>query len=101
MNILTNNRNDYQDYVEFCFKEFGDRVKYWITFNEPNYFAPGGYDDGKRAPGRCSSYAGNCTAGNSGTEPYIVVHHMILAHAIAVKLYREKYQVSTSSRGRV
>ncbi|XP_059438334.1 beta-glucosidase 17-like isoform X2 [Corylus avellana] len=86
--------DDYRDYVDFCFKEFGDRVKHWTTFNEPNYFASGGYATGTKAPGRCSNYIGNCTFGNSGTEPYIVGHNMLLSHAIAVKLYREKYQAS-------
>lgn len=46
------------------------------------------------APGRCSSYAGDCAAGNSATEPYVAAHHMLLAHGVAVKLYRDKYQVS-------
>uniref|UniRef100_A0A6N2KKW2 Beta-glucosidase n=1 Tax=Salix viminalis TaxID=40686 RepID=A0A6N2KKW2_SALVM len=27
--------DDYVDYVDFCFKTFGDRVKHWCTFNEP------------------------------------------------------------------
>lgn len=80
--------------MDFCFNKYGDRVKHWITFNEPNIFASGGYDSGIRAPGRCSYYVRNCTVGNSGTEPYFVVHHMILAHGAAVKLYREKYQES-------
>ena len=53
----------------------------------------GGYVDGTKAPGRCSNYIGNCTHGNSGTEPYIVGHNFLLSHAAAVKLYREKYQV--------
>lgn len=88
------NRNDYLDYADFCFKTFGDRVKFWVTINEPNSLCINGYDIGIMAPGRCSSYAGNCTAGNSATEPYIAAHHMLLAHATAVKLYREKYQVS-------
>ncbi|XP_062145474.1 beta-glucosidase 17-like [Alnus glutinosa] len=86
--------DDYRDYVDLCFKEFGDRVKHWITFNEPNYFASGGYATGTKAPGRCSNYIGNCTFGNSGTEPYIVGHNILLSHATAVKLYREKYQAS-------
>ncbi|KAH7544823.1 hypothetical protein FEM48_Zijuj01G0027100 [Ziziphus jujuba var. spinosa] len=84
--------NDYRDYAEFCFREFGDRVKTWITLNEPNYFSSDGYASGFRAPGRCSKYIGNCTAGNSATEPYLVAHHLILAHATAVQLYRHKYQ---------
>ncbi|KAK1552566.1 hypothetical protein Q3G72_019252 [Acer saccharum] len=46
------------------------------------------------APGRCSKYIGNCSTGNSATEPYIVTHYLILSHATAVKLYREKYQIS-------
>lgn len=82
--------------MDFCFKEFGDRVKYWVTFNEPNNFASEGYATGTEAPGRCSTYVGNCTFGNSATEPYIVGHNMLLSHATAVKLYREKYQVLAS-----
>lgn len=83
---------DYVAYVNFCFKTFGDRVKHWVTMNEPNGWTMYGYTSGTFAPGRCSSYAGNCTAGNSATEPYVVAHHLLLAHAYAVKLYREKYK---------
>ncbi|XP_059453122.1 beta-glucosidase 17-like isoform X2 [Corylus avellana] len=90
--------DDYRDYVDFCFKEFGDRVKYWVTFNEPNYFASEGYATGTNAPGRCSTYIGNCTFGNSATEPYIVGHNMLLSHATAVELYREKYQASQKGK---
>uniref|UniRef100_A0A7N2LAP7 Beta-glucosidase n=1 Tax=Quercus lobata TaxID=97700 RepID=A0A7N2LAP7_QUELO len=34
--------DDYRNYVDFSFKEFGDRVKYWITIHEPNIFTIGG-----------------------------------------------------------
>ena len=88
------NRKDYVDYAEFCFKTFGDRVKHWVTMNEPNGYCNNGYNTGTFPPGRCSSYMGKCKAGNSATEPYIAAHHMILAHANAVKVYREKYKVS-------
>ena len=36
----------------------------------------------------------NCGAGDSATEPYIVGHHILLAHAEAVCLYRAKYQAA-------
>ncbi|XP_023516390.1 cyanogenic beta-glucosidase-like [Cucurbita pepo subsp. pepo] len=85
--------NDYRDYAELCFKEFGDRVKHWITLNEPWSFSMGGYAQGANAPGRCSSWQPyKCLGGDSGTEPYIVGHHQLLAHAAAVKVYKTKYQ---------
>ncbi|KAK3224015.1 hypothetical protein Dsin_011040 [Dipteronia sinensis] len=86
--------DDYRDYANFCFQEFGDRVKYWITLNEPNLFSSRGYASGIYAPGRCSNYIGNCSRGNSATEPYLVTHHLILSHANAVKLYKDKYKTS-------
>ncbi|XP_059645564.1 vicianin hydrolase-like isoform X2 [Cornus florida] len=84
--------DDYRNYVDFCFKTFGNRVKHWFTLNEPYAYTLFGYTTGTFAPGRCSSYAGNCSSGNSATEPYIVAHHLILSHAAGVKLYREKYK---------
>lgn len=68
-------------------------MKNWMTFNEPRVVAVLGYGDGTFAPGRCSKDVGNCTAGNSSTEPYIVAHNMILSHAAAAKIYHERYQV--------
>ncbi|KAJ0987084.1 hypothetical protein J5N97_005440 [Dioscorea zingiberensis] len=84
--------DDYRDFAEVCFKEFGDRVKHWVTFNEPSMFSSLGYATGTSAPGRCSPWAGNCTAGDSGREPYSACHHLLLAHATAVKVYKQKYQ---------
>lgn len=83
---------DFGTFAEECFRAFGDRVKYWTTINEPLTFTLYGYDLGLHAPGRCSPGFGNCTAGNSATEPYIVTHNMLLAHSAAVKTYRTKYQ---------
>ncbi|KAK9118217.1 hypothetical protein Scep_016310 [Stephania cephalantha] len=89
---------DFADYADFCFKTFGDRVKNWMTFNEPRVVADLGYSNGFFAPARCSKPVGNCTAGNSATEPYIVAHNLILSHAAAVQRYREKYQAKQKGR---
>ncbi|XP_059449563.1 beta-glucosidase 12-like [Corylus avellana] len=85
--------NDFQDYADFCFKTFGDRVKLWVTMNEPIAMSIGGYSTSNFPPGRCSSYVPNCTAaGNSATELYIVGHNLLLAHGAVVKLYKDNYQ---------
>ncbi|GLJ47726.1 hypothetical protein SUGI_1008020 [Cryptomeria japonica] len=35
---------DFEAYSEVCFKLFGDRVKHWITLNEPQTFTTYGYE---------------------------------------------------------
>ncbi|CAI0412783.1 unnamed protein product [Linum tenue] len=86
--------SDFRDYAEVLFKEFGDKVKNWITINEPLSYSAAGYAYGYLAPGRCSSWVPmNCTGGDSSTEPYIVGHHILLSHSAAVDLYKQKYQV--------
>lgn len=79
-------RNCFSTYAETCFANFGDRVKNWITINEPLQTAVNGYGIGIFAPGRCE---------RSNTEPYLVAHHQLLAHAAAVSVYRKKYRVNT------
>ncbi|XP_038707791.1 beta-glucosidase 40 [Tripterygium wilfordii] len=84
---------DFAVFAETCFQKFGDRVKHWITFNEPHTFAIQGYDVGLQAPGRCSIlFRLFCRAGNSATEPYIVAHNTLLSHAAVVDIYRNKYK---------
>ncbi|KAG7994971.1 hypothetical protein I3843_01G085600 [Carya illinoinensis] len=84
---------DFTAYADLCFRKFGDRVSHWTTLNEANVFVLGGYDGGYLPPQHCSSPFGfNCTKGNSTTEPYLATHHILLAHASAARLYKEKYQ---------
>ncbi|KAJ9158709.1 hypothetical protein P3X46_024269 [Hevea brasiliensis] len=91
--LSSNIVNDYRDYADLLFEKFGDRVQYWMTFNEPWALSGFAYDDGIFAPGRCSYWVNHqCPAGNSATEPYVVAHHLLLAHAAAVQVYREKYK---------
>lgn len=83
--------SDFTAYTDFCFATFGDRVKYWITINEPWTFIYLGYVAGTFAPGRCSDRT-KCMQGNSSTEGYLAAHNVLLAHASSVQLYRKKYQ---------
>ncbi|KAK3004588.1 hypothetical protein RJ639_019646 [Escallonia herrerae] len=115
--LLFNDRKDFLDYANLCFTEFGDRVRYWITFCGPWSLAYTGYGTGTIAPGRVASSSTVDTfaarsllppdltfcqpyrtrihrdaSGDPGTEPYLVARHQLLAHAAVVKLYRDNYQ---------
>lgn len=68
-------------YARLCFERFGDRVKHWITLNEPFvvafYYMPGiGWP--KRVYG-------------SAIDPYTAAHNMLLCHANAVGIYRKEF----------
>lgn len=71
---------DYIQYAHLCFKLFGDRVKTWLTFNEPWCVAVLGYGTGEHAPGHSD---------RPGEEPYIVAHNILIAHGMAVLLFRK------------
>ncbi|KAK9131690.1 hypothetical protein Scep_011218 [Stephania cephalantha] len=88
-------QDDFTYFAETCFRSFGDRVKYWVTFNEPNHFTNFAYKNGLFAPGRCSPPFGNCSQGNSEVEPLIVMHNIVLSHVKATKIYRDHYQELT------
>ncbi|KAF9258336.1 glycoside hydrolase family 1 protein [Marasmius fiardii PR-910] len=82
---------DYTRYARVCFEAFGDRVKHWLTMNEPWCVSILGYGRGVFAPGR-SSDRERSPEGDSATEPWIVGHSVILSHAHAVKVYREEFK---------
>lgn len=87
-------RNDYKDFAKVCFDHFGDKVKNWFTFNEPHIFCSYAYGTGVHAPGRCSPGL-KCAIprGDSLNEPYLVGHHILLAHAEVANLYKNSYKV--------
>ncbi|VAH54622.1 unnamed protein product [Triticum turgidum subsp. durum] len=63
--------DDYKQFAEVCFKNFGDRVKNWFTFNEPHTYCCFSYGEGIHAPGRCSPGM-DCAVpkGDSLREPF-------------------------------
>ncbi len=79
--------DNFARYADICFEHFGDRVKNWITLNEPWVVSVLGYGQGIFAPGR-----------KSNTEPYLAAHHLLLAHARVVEVYRTKYQTVQGGR---
>ncbi|PUZ47996.1 hypothetical protein GQ55_7G209800 [Panicum hallii var. hallii] len=85
-------QRDFGYFADVCFAAFGDRVKYWTTFNEPNVAVLAGYMLGTYPPARCTPPFGSCARGDSDGEPYVATHNVILSHATAVELYRWKYQ---------
>ncbi|MGT2906684.1 glycoside hydrolase family 1 protein [Streptococcus dentiloxodontae] len=64
----------YVKYCEALFKRYGDRCRYWLTFNEINAV---------RGFGSCG------TRQSTGQDRYQAVHHMFVASARAVKLGHE------------
>jgi beta-glucosidase/6-phospho-beta-glucosidase/beta-galactosidase len=68
-------------FVEVLYKNFGNRVKKWITFNEPLNFCVDGYGTGKTAPGIKAS----------GVGEYLCAHHLLQAHSMAYHLYKDNY----------
>ncbi|OAL52926.1 putative beta-glucosidase [Pyrenochaeta sp. DS3sAY3a] len=86
-------QKDFERYARVCYERFGDRVKNWITINEPWVVSIHGFQKGSDAPGR-SSVNKDCTEGDSTTEPWIVGHSLILAHARAAKLYNNEFKQS-------
>ncbi|KAL0283982.1 UNVERIFIED_CONTAM: Beta-glucosidase 18 [Sesamum angustifolium] len=85
-------QEEFVHFAETCFSNFADRVKYWMTINEPNLTSEMSYERATYPPARCSPPFGNCASGNSDVEPLIAVHNMLLAHAKAAKLYREQFK---------
>eukprot|EP00064_Thunnus_orientalis_P000418 superscaffoldBa00000021_g419 len=68
----------FRDYADVLFSQFGSRVKFWITLNEPYIVANLGYGYGTFAPGK----------------QYIAAHNLIKAHAEAWHLYNDKYRAT-------
>jgi beta-glucosidase len=64
-------------YARAAFEALGDRVRWWATLNEPWVVMDAGYLFGFNAPGHRNRY-----------EAPIAMHHMLLAHAEGVRLYR-------------
>ncbi|XP_075037503.1 lactase/phlorizin hydrolase-like [Mixophyes fleayi] len=75
----------FHNYAEFCFKTFGDRVKFWMTFNQPHTIVAAGYGIGLFPPG---------VKDDPGSAPYRVAHNLLKVHARVYHTYDDKYRGS-------
>ncbi|XP_055910682.1 myrosinase 1-like, partial [Eupeodes corollae] len=81
--------NYFTAYAEELFKLFGDRVKLWITFNEPMQICKPGYSTAESPPNIKSP----------GIGDYLCFTNILKAHARTYHLYKSKYV--KEQRGRI
>ncbi|CAH0748700.1 unnamed protein product [Diatraea saccharalis] len=70
------------DFAKVAFNAFGDRVKLWVTINEPTQICYNGYGNGQLAPFLTFS----------GVGDYMCAKYLLLAHARAYHIYNEEFR---------
>ncbi|XP_059049865.1 lactase/phlorizin hydrolase-like [Achroia grisella] len=74
----------FADYARTVFRLYGDRVKIWITFNEPLIICYFGYGSDKMAP----------RLNFTGIAEYMCTKNILMAHAKAYHIYNEEFKPS-------
>ena len=74
--------NWFKDYARVLFENYGDRVKSWITFNEPWHVCEHGYGSKISAPAIISP----------GFGVYLAGHNLLKAHAEVYHMYKEEFK---------
>ena len=69
----------FEDFAKLAFREYGGKIAYWATFNEPLTFISGSYGLHDAAPDAREL---------SDTNTYTVGHNLLLSHAKAVAIFR-------------
>ncbi|CAG7834789.1 unnamed protein product [Allacma fusca] len=72
----------FEDFARVAYKNFGDRVDKWLTFNEPWVFCVLGYGNTVLAPGVPEPLHSH----------YDCIHNVLKAHANAYHLYKNEFQ---------
>ncbi|XP_069695524.1 myrosinase 1-like isoform X1 [Periplaneta americana] len=74
--------NYFEDYAHILFTNFGDRVKMWITINEPTTIVFG----------YCLAVGMAPNVLTPGHGQYLAMHTLLLSHARAYKLYNREFR---------
>ncbi|CAK1543471.1 unnamed protein product [Leptosia nina] len=72
----------FESYAEVLFLNYADRVKTWLTINEPIVICDFGYNLGTYAPG----------IREQQLAPYLCNKNVLMAHAKAYRLYQREYK---------
>jgi beta-glucosidase len=67
----------FADYAEVVARRLGDRVRHWVTINEPLTVVAAGYVSGDHAPGR-----------RRPLRAFRVAHHLLMAHGASLQRLR-------------
>ena len=78
----------FANYARVLFSLFGDRVKFWITLNEPWCQSVLGHGTGVNAPGKTGI----------GSTVYKVSHNLIKAHAAAWHAYNNEFRPTQNGK---
>ncbi|GFP97284.1 strictosidine-o-beta-d-glucosidase [Phtheirospermum japonicum] len=85
--------DDFRDFAELCFWEFGDRVKHWITINEAWTYCAHGYASRYFPPGHGKLVSPpKLKDPEKAKEAYTAARNILLSHAAAVQSYRHRFQ---------
>ncbi|XP_063896042.1 lactase/phlorizin hydrolase [Helicoverpa armigera] len=72
----------FENYAKLVFRRYADKVKFWITINQPNTVCMEGYASGIMAPGLNSKDVGG----------YECAKNVLLAHAKAYRAYQTEFK---------
>ncbi|KAJ9595812.1 hypothetical protein L9F63_012996, partial [Diploptera punctata] len=77
----------FENYARILFENYGDRVKWWLTFNEPQMVASG-YEMSALAPGIFTD----------GVGPYLAAHNILKSHARVYRMYDQEFRGNQSGK---
>jgi lactase-phlorizin hydrolase len=79
----------FADYSRILYRNYGDRVKLWLTFNEPAVFCGLGYGNGAHAPGYSN---------DPDVKPYLCGHTLLKAHGLAYRIYESEFKAHQNGK---
>lgn len=83
--------DDFVNYARVVSKMLSPKLSIGLLFNEPWCSSILGYNTGLFAPG-CYRDRSKSVGLDSSRDPWIVGHNLLVAHGVAVKIYREEFK---------